>query len=258
MAPSDPRSPWAEKLDGDAPALCTPPPGGGRGRPRSTAHRSRQRPARDQAGKPIPEFQKFQPGMPHAPRPQPWVFEANGPSQEGREPAGAGPQQREPDGGCVSTRGQGQKTVKGKNALARESLFLSLPRPARRGGLWLPRLQGREGGWPGTALIGGLGLPGATPTFQAAGTRPSPTPTRAPAAPPLRPGSRDTAPVQGRLETRSPRLSIPVLAPDLLLGHLAGARQRDGWKAEKASGRVRLGAPTLSAARSLAQRKQPN
>lgn len=57
----------------------------------------------------VPGFQKFQPGMPHAAPPDPRFSQQTAPPWKAREPAGAGPQHREPDGGCVSTRGQGQK-----------------------------------------------------------------------------------------------------------------------------------------------------
>ena len=106
--------------------------------------RSGQRPARDLAGEPVPESQKSQPGTPHAAPPDPGFSQQTAPPGKAREPARAGPPQREPDGGCVSTRGQA-KTRKREELVGKRVSFVPSPSSAR-GGLQLRGIQGRVGG----------------------------------------------------------------------------------------------------------------
>ena len=61
--PPLPCSPWAELSDRDLPDPCRAPFGRKLSLP---PRRSRRRLARDQAGESVPDFQKFQPGTPHA------------------------------------------------------------------------------------------------------------------------------------------------------------------------------------------------
>lgn len=123
-------------------------------------------------------------------------------------------------------QGAGPKTVKGKNALARDPLYF-LPRPG---------VGSSSDGWSCSGFR--RERAGDTELTRARLTSPTdPQPLPVAPARPVRTG-RQNSPHPARLETLTqPSLSIPLLDPDLLAGHLACARQRAGRLRRRLGGR---------------------
>lgn len=145
--------------------------------------------------------------------PRPCVFTANSPSLEGLGVCGGWATAERARWRLCEHQGAGPKTVKGKNALAREPLYFLL------GSGWAPALKAeacwgfRQAGRQGPVLTRARGW--LVAHHHCLGSPPTaPCPAGAP------------PPCSGCLETSTlPSLSTPVLAPDLLLGHLPCARQ---------------------------------
>lgn len=222
-------------MDGDPPAPC-----GDLGRkPRPHPFRSWQRPARAPArvggrGGARPRISEFQPAW-HATccSPRPWVFTANSPSLEGPGACGGWATAQRARWRLCEHQGAGPKTVKGKNALAREPLY------------FLPRLGvgSSSDGWSclgfGRERAGGAEGTRARPTSL---TDPQPLSAdpahlvSSPASP--EPRQEPEHPASSHLETLTqPSLSIPILDPDPLIGHLACARQWGGRSRGRLGGR---------------------
>lgn len=141
----------------------------------------------------------------HMLHPDPGFSQRTAPPRKAWEPAGAGLQQREPDGDCVSTRGQAKNHKREERAGKRVSFF---PSPRLSSG-WAPApMASGEGGWLGPALIRAHGSQAGPPPWLPQDHWSSLSP-----APALCTRSQN-ARTSSSILTHDPPWSIPALAPD--------------------------------------------